>query len=115
MFQSVKLAQLPDEYFKATGLSNEPGSLLFPAALGKTGKLLSRRPLVRTDAAEIRPPDESSLCYERKAIGTGILAQGLPWVNFPPELALKGPPGTARIGSGPLNRRAQSAEGKDEG
>jgi hypothetical protein len=37
---------------KATGLGNEPGSPLFPAALGKTGKL-SRRPLVRTDAADI--------------------------------------------------------------
>ena len=35
-----------------TGLGNEPGSLLFPAALGKTGKL-SRRPLVRTDAADM--------------------------------------------------------------
>jgi integrase len=30
----------------------EPGSPLFPAALGKTGKL-SRRPLVRTDAADM--------------------------------------------------------------
>jgi hypothetical protein len=31
-----------DEYLKATGLGNEPGCLLFPAALGKIGKL-SRR------------------------------------------------------------------------
>ena len=45
-----KLEELPDEYLKATGLANEPGSPLFPAASGKTGKL-SRRPLVRTDAA----------------------------------------------------------------
>jgi len=47
-----KLEELLDEYLKATGLGNEPGSLLFPAALGKTGKL-SRRPLVRTDAADM--------------------------------------------------------------
>jgi hypothetical protein len=45
------LEELLDGYLKATGLSNEPGSLLFPAALGKTK--LSRRPLVRTDAAEM--------------------------------------------------------------
>jgi hypothetical protein len=32
-----KLEELLDEYLKATGLGNEPGSLLFPAALGKTG------------------------------------------------------------------------------
>jgi hypothetical protein len=47
-----KLEELLDEYLKATGLDNEPGSPLFPAALGKTGKL-SRRPLVRTDAADM--------------------------------------------------------------
>jgi site-specific recombinase XerD len=47
-----KLEELLDEYLKATDLSNEPASLLFPAALGKTGKL-SRRPLVRTDAADM--------------------------------------------------------------
>jgi hypothetical protein len=29
--------------------------------------------------------------------------QGLPWVNFLPELALKGPLDTARMGSEPLN------------
>jgi integrase/recombinase XerD len=33
-------------------LEKEPGSPLFPAALGKTGKL-SRRRLVRTDAADM--------------------------------------------------------------
>src|SRR5271165_5230428 len=44
-----KLEELLDEYLKATGLGAEPGSPLFPAALGKTGKL-SRRSLVRTDA-----------------------------------------------------------------
>jgi len=37
---------------KATGLGSEPGSLLFPAAVRKTGKL-SRRPLARTDAADM--------------------------------------------------------------
>jgi hypothetical protein len=42
-----KLEERLDEYLKATGLGNEPGSPLFPTALGKTGKL-SRRPLVRT-------------------------------------------------------------------
>jgi integrase/recombinase XerD len=47
-----KLEELLDEYLKATGLGTEPGSPLFPAALGKTGKL-SRRPLVRTDAADM--------------------------------------------------------------
>ena len=47
-----KLEELLDQYLKATGLEKEPGSLLFPAALGKTGKL-SRRPLVRTDAADM--------------------------------------------------------------
>jgi site-specific recombinase XerC len=47
-----KLEELLDEYLKATGLGKEPGSVLFPAALRKTGKL-SRRPLVRTDAADM--------------------------------------------------------------
>jgi hypothetical protein len=47
-----KLEELLDEYLKATGLGAEPGSPLFPAALGKTGKL-SRRALVRTDAADM--------------------------------------------------------------
>jgi site-specific recombinase XerC len=46
-----KLEELLDEYLKATGLGVEPGSP-FPVALGKTGKL-SRRPLVRTDAADM--------------------------------------------------------------
>jgi len=41
-----------DEYLKTTGLGTEPGSLLFPAAVRKTGKL-SRRPLMRTDAADM--------------------------------------------------------------
>jgi site-specific recombinase XerC len=47
-----KLEEHLHEYLNATGLGNEPSSLLFPAALGKTGKL-SRRPLVRTDAADM--------------------------------------------------------------
>ena len=47
-----KLEELLDQYLKATGLEKEPQSPLFPAALGKTGKL-SRRPLVRTDAADM--------------------------------------------------------------
>ena len=47
-----KLEELLDEYLKATGLGNEPGSPLFPASLGKTGKL-SPRSLVRTDAADV--------------------------------------------------------------
>jgi site-specific recombinase XerC len=47
-----KLEELLDDYLKATGLGAEPGSLLFPAAVRKTGKLL-RRPLVRTDAADM--------------------------------------------------------------
>jgi integrase/recombinase XerD len=47
-----KLEELLDQYLKATGLEKEPESPLFPAALGKTGKI-SRRPLVRTDAADM--------------------------------------------------------------
>jgi site-specific recombinase XerC len=47
-----KLEELLDHYLKATGLENEPEAPLFPAAIGKTGKL-SRRPLVRTDAADM--------------------------------------------------------------
>jgi hypothetical protein len=47
-----KLEQLLDQYLEATGLAKEPDSPLFPAALGKTGKL-SRRPLARTDAADM--------------------------------------------------------------
>ena len=47
-----KLEELVDQYLKASGLEKEPGSPLFPAPLGKTGKL-SRRRLVRTDAADM--------------------------------------------------------------
>jgi integrase/recombinase XerD len=47
-----KLEELLDQYLKATGLEAEPQSPLFPAAIGKTGKL-SGRPLVRTDAADM--------------------------------------------------------------
>jgi hypothetical protein len=45
-----KLEELLDEYLKVTNLGAEPDSLLFPAALRKTGKP-SRRPVVRTDVA----------------------------------------------------------------
>jgi hypothetical protein len=61
------LEELLDGYLKATGLSNEPGSLLFPAALGKTK--LSRRPLVRTDAAEM---------FKRRLKQAGLLAHHSP-------------------------------------
>src|SRR5262249_41646850 len=47
-----KLEELLDEYLQATGLGTEPDSLLFPAAVRKTGKL-SRRPLRRTDASDM--------------------------------------------------------------
>ena len=47
-----KLEEMLDQYLKATGLEKEPESPLFPAALRKTGKL-SRRPLARTDAADM--------------------------------------------------------------
>jgi site-specific recombinase XerD len=47
-----KLEELLDDYLKATGLEKEPESPLFPAAVRKTGKL-SRRPLARTDAADM--------------------------------------------------------------
>src|SRR6201987_915276 len=42
-----KLEELLDQYLKASGLEKEPESPLFPASIGKTGKL-SRRALVRT-------------------------------------------------------------------
>ena len=54
-----KLEELLDEYLKVTGLEKEPESPLFPAAIGKTGKL-SHRPLTRTDAADM--PDHEALC-----------------------------------------------------
>ena len=47
-----KLEELLDQYITASGLEKEPGSPLFPTSIGKTGKL-SRRPLVRTDAADM--------------------------------------------------------------
>jgi hypothetical protein len=47
-----KLEEILDQYLKATGLEKEPESPLFPTSIGKTGKL-SRRPLVRTDAADM--------------------------------------------------------------
>jgi hypothetical protein len=48
-----KLEEILDQYLKASGLEKEePQSPLFPASIGKTGKL-SRRPLVRTDAADM--------------------------------------------------------------
>ena len=47
-----KLEELLDQYLKASGLEKEPQSPLFPVSIGKTGKL-SRRPLVRTDAADM--------------------------------------------------------------
>jgi hypothetical protein len=68
------LEELLDEYLKATGLGAETGSLLFPAALGKTGKL-SRRPLVRTDAADM---------LKRRLKQAGLPAGFQPW-NRPPR------------------------------
>src|SRR5438132_11773534 len=52
-----KLEELLDQHLKTSGLEKEPQSPLFPASIGKTGKL-SRRSLVRTDAADMltRPP-----------------------------------------------------------
>src|SRR5438132_3937880 len=47
-----KLEELLDQHLKTSGLEKEPQSPLFPASIGKTGKL-SRRPLVRTDAADM--------------------------------------------------------------
>jgi integrase/recombinase XerD len=46
-----KPEELLDQYLKETW-TREPDSPLFPASIGKTGKL-SRRPLVRTDAADM--------------------------------------------------------------
>jgi hypothetical protein len=43
-----KLEEILDQYLNASGLEKEPQSPLFPASIGKTGKL-SRRPLVRTE------------------------------------------------------------------
>jgi integrase/recombinase XerD len=47
-----KLEEILDQYLKISGLEKEPSSPLFPASIEKTGKL-SRRPLVRTDAADM--------------------------------------------------------------
>ena len=47
-----KLEEILDKYLKVTGLGSEPGSPLFPAAARKAGEL-SRRPLARTDAADM--------------------------------------------------------------
>jgi hypothetical protein len=49
---SKYVEELLDQYIKASGLEKEPQSPLFPASIGKSGKL-SRRPLVRTDAADM--------------------------------------------------------------
>ena len=46
------IEEILDQYLKATGVEKEPKFPLFPAAWGKTGKL-SRRPLARTDAADM--------------------------------------------------------------
>jgi hypothetical protein len=51
-WQFLAEEELLDQYLKVTGLEKEPDSPLFPAAIGKTGKL-SRRPLVHTDAADM--------------------------------------------------------------
>jgi integrase/recombinase XerD len=59
-----KLEELLDRYLKASGLEKEPGSPLFPASIGKTGKL-SRRPLVRTDAANMLNDDSNKPGYQR--------------------------------------------------
>ena len=55
-----KLEEILDQYLKATGLEKEPESPLFPAAIGKTGRL-SRRQLARTDAADMLKRVSSSL------------------------------------------------------
>jgi integrase/recombinase XerD len=47
-----KLEEFLDQYLKVTGLQKEPESPLFPAAIGKTGKL-SRQRLQCTDAADM--------------------------------------------------------------
>jgi len=46
----------------------------------------------------------ASYSYLAAPKGQESLAQGLPWVNFPLALALKGPSGTAKIGPEPLSR-----------
>jgi hypothetical protein len=68
-----KLEEVLDGYLKATGLGTEPGSPLFPAALGKTGKL-SRRSLVRTDAADM-------LKRRLKQAGLEVRAYGSPYAK----------------------------------
>jgi integrase/recombinase XerD len=47
-----KLEEILDQYLKVTGLEKEPGSPISLASIGKTGKL-SRRPLVRSNAADM--------------------------------------------------------------
>ena len=68
-----KLEERLDEYLKATGLENEPEARLFPAAIGKTGKL-SRRPLARTDAAEM---------LKRRLKQAGLPAPPIPTKGLP--------------------------------
>jgi integrase/recombinase XerD len=68
-----KLEELLDQYLKASGLETEPESPLFPTALGKTGKL-SRRPLVRTDAADmLKRRLNTQICYLAPKVGRGAM------------------------------------------
>jgi len=102
-----KLEELLDEYLKATGLGAEPGSLLFPAALRNNGKL-TRRPLRRTDAADMLkrrlkqaglPAHYSPHSFRATGIktvptGTGRLSA---WLNLAPHLRLPQPCRRARL------------------
>jgi hypothetical protein len=54
-------------------------------------------------------PKEFGRFHSVARSGQESIAQGLPWVIHPTQLALKGPPGAARIGSEPLNRVACSS------
>ena len=94
-----KLEELLDQYLKASGLENEPGAPLFPAALGKTGKL-SRRSLVRTDAADMlkRRLKQAGLPATIRLTLSGRPALRIFWKMTAPLKPLSESPGTPTAG-----------------
>jgi integrase/recombinase XerD len=70
-----KLEELLDEYLKATGLGNEPGSLLFPGALAKPGSYRAGRwcvPMPRTCLKDDSNKPDCRLTIRRIHSATGI-------------------------------------------
>jgi hypothetical protein len=74
-----KLEELLDEYLKATGLGAERQSPLFPAALGKTGKLLRRRwcaPTPRTCLSDGSNKPDYRLTHSGRLGSRGVIFSG---------------------------------------